>query len=98
MEATYVFTAEMDDASLAWLDGLRCRHFPPERNFLPAHLMLFHRQSPARVARLRSWASTSFAKGNVFSEASRKLHKKPTGRSGTLKPTRSVRIRLTEPA
>jgi len=43
METTYILTAEMDDDSFAWLAGLRRRHFPPERNFLPAHLTLFHR-------------------------------------------------------
>jgi 2'-5' RNA ligase len=53
METTYILTAEMDDDSFAWLDGLRRRHFPPERNFLPAHLTLF-RLSSAQVARLRS--------------------------------------------
>jgi hypothetical protein len=53
MEATYIVTAEMDD-SFAWLDSLRRQHFPPKHNFLPAHLTLFHRLSPAQVAVLRS--------------------------------------------
>lgn len=59
METTYILTAEMDDDSFAWLDGLRRRHFPPERNFLPAHLTLFYRLSSAQVARLRSIDLTS---------------------------------------
>lgn len=37
-----VLIAELDDESFAWLDGLRRRHFPPERNHLAAHLTLFH--------------------------------------------------------
>ena len=53
MEITYILTAEMDNESFAWLDGLRREHFPPDRNFLSAHLTLFHRLSPAQVARLR---------------------------------------------
>ena len=53
METTYILTAEMDDESFAWLDGLRREHFPPDRNFLSAHLTLFHRLSPAQVERLR---------------------------------------------
>ena len=53
METTYILTAEMDDDSFAWLDGLRREHFPPDRNFLSAHLTLFHRLSPAQVERLR---------------------------------------------
>ena len=54
MDATYILTAEMDDVSFTWLDGLRREHFPPDRNFLSAHLTLFHRLSSAQVARLRS--------------------------------------------
>src|ERR1700761_4579300 len=50
METTYILTAEIDEGSFAWLDGLRRRHFPPERNFLPAHLTLFHRLSLAQAA------------------------------------------------
>jgi hypothetical protein len=52
MESTYILTAEMDDDSFAWLDDLRRRHFPPERNFLPAHLTMFHRLSVAQKSRL----------------------------------------------
>jgi hypothetical protein len=52
METTYILTAELDDASFAWLDGLRREHFPPERNFLPAHLTLFHRLSAAQADQL----------------------------------------------
>ena len=37
-----IVTAELDPATAAWLDDLRARHFPPERNFLRAHLTLFH--------------------------------------------------------
>lgn len=53
MEATYILTAEMDDDSFAWLDGLRREHFPPARNFLPAHLTMFHRLSSAQTIRLK---------------------------------------------
>ena len=37
-----VLTAALDDETFDWLDGLRRRHFPPERNHLAAHLTLFH--------------------------------------------------------
>lgn len=32
----------MDGASFAYLDDLRRRHFPADRNVVPAHLTLFH--------------------------------------------------------
>lgn len=37
-----VLTLALDGASFAYLDDLRRRHFPPERNQVPAHLTLFH--------------------------------------------------------
>lgn len=37
-----IVTAQLDEATFAYFDGLRRSHFPPERNFLSAHLTLFH--------------------------------------------------------
>ena len=37
-----ILTARLQPESQLYFDQLRCRHFPPERNFLPAHLTLFH--------------------------------------------------------
>ncbi|SNT35377.1 2'-5' RNA ligase [Noviherbaspirillum humi] len=37
-----ILTLSMDDASFAQFDSLRRAHFPPERNFIPAHITLFH--------------------------------------------------------
>jgi hypothetical protein len=37
-----IVTAELAPPDQAWLDGLRRRHFPPERNQLAAHLTMFH--------------------------------------------------------
>jgi hypothetical protein len=41
--ASLVLTLEMDGESFAALDVLRRRHYAPERNFVPAHVTLFHR-------------------------------------------------------
>lgn len=56
---TYILTADLDDASFKWLNDLRRRHFPSERNFLPAHLTLFHRLSPSQISRLGSFEAPS---------------------------------------
>jgi 2'-5' RNA ligase len=37
-----IVTARMDDHAQARLDALRQAHFPPERNWLAAHVTLFH--------------------------------------------------------
>jgi len=42
MSAPLIVTAELGPADLAALDGLRRKHFPPERNQLAAHLTMFH--------------------------------------------------------
>lgn len=38
----FILTLKMDAAAFARLDALRQQHFPPERNFLAAHITLFH--------------------------------------------------------
>lgn len=40
--APIIVTVDLAANDQAWLDGLRRRHFPPERNQLPAHLTMFH--------------------------------------------------------
>lgn len=37
-----IMTASMGAADQAWANALRRQHFPPERNFLDAHITLFH--------------------------------------------------------
>ena len=38
-----ILTLKMDDPSQNMFDRLREEHFPKERNFIPAHLTLFHK-------------------------------------------------------
>lgn len=42
MEPVFILTLGFDPATFERLDALRRAHFPPERNFIPAHLTLFH--------------------------------------------------------
>lgn len=39
---TNILTLKIDEMSQAHFEDLRQRHFPPERNQIPAHLTLFH--------------------------------------------------------
>lgn len=45
--APIIVTALMGAADFAWADGLRRAHFPPERNWLSAHITLFHHLPPS---------------------------------------------------
>ena len=48
-----IVTAEFGQADFAWLEGLRRKHFPPDRNQVAAHLTLFHALPPSVEAEAR---------------------------------------------
>ncbi|ONF95308.1 2'-5' RNA ligase family protein [Sphingomonas jeddahensis] len=51
--APIIVTALFGKADQAWFDGLRQRHFPPERNHIAAHLTMFHHLPPSAVEELK---------------------------------------------
>ena len=53
MAGALIVTAELGREDLRWLDGLRRKHYPPERNQLPAHLTMFHALPPSVELELR---------------------------------------------
>jgi hypothetical protein len=53
MSAPIIVTALFGHADFAWLDGMRKRHFPAERNHVPAHLTLFHHLPPMVAGELK---------------------------------------------
>ena len=54
MNGALIVTAELGAEDFAWLDALRRRHFPSERNQLPAHLTLFHALPPSAEQEVRA--------------------------------------------
>ena len=44
--APIILTAELPRDLASWATGLRQQHFPPERNYLDAHVTLFHALPP----------------------------------------------------
>ena len=51
--APLIVTATFAAVDHGWLEGLRRRHFPPERNKVPVHLTLFHHLAPSLDRELR---------------------------------------------
>jgi len=49
-----IVTAELGSEDLAWLDALRRRHYPPERNRVLAHLTMFHALAPSAEREIRA--------------------------------------------
>lgn len=54
MTAPIIITAEMGKMDQAWANGLRRAHYPVERNFLDAHITLFHHLPPSQLAEIKS--------------------------------------------
>jgi len=48
-----LITAELPGDVLAWADGLRRAHYPPEKNRLRAHVTLFHALPPSAEGEVR---------------------------------------------
>jgi hypothetical protein len=53
LSGALIVTAELGSADLAWLDRLRRKHYPAERNQLPAHLTIFHALPPSAEGEIR---------------------------------------------
>lgn len=54
MAGALIVTAELAPTDLAWLDRLRRENYPPERNYLPAHLTMFHALPPSAESEVRT--------------------------------------------
>jgi 2'-5' RNA ligase superfamily len=53
MAGPLIVTAELAPPDFAWLNDLRRRHYPAERNRVPAHLTMLHAVVPSAEAELR---------------------------------------------
>ena len=54
LSSALIVTAELAGEDFAWLDALRRRHYPPERNQVPAHLTMFHALPPSAEQEIRA--------------------------------------------
>lgn len=52
--APLIVTLGLDEGSFDSFDRLRRTHFPPERNFIPAHVTLFHHLPGSEIERVRA--------------------------------------------
>lgn len=54
MAGALIITAELGPEDFAWLDRLRKAYFPPDRNWLSAHLTMFHALPPSSEREART--------------------------------------------
>jgi 2'-5' RNA ligase len=64
-----ILTLKLDANAFARLDALRQAHFPPERNFLSAHITLFHALPGVQEVAIRQTLQTISAATPVISLA-----------------------------
>lgn len=55
MANPFILTAALPADIQAWTNALRREHFPPERNYLHAHVTLFHSFAPSLFEELRGF-------------------------------------------
>ena len=65
----FILTVKLEPHLSDTLDALRREHFPPERNFLAAHVTLFHALPSVREAALRTDLHEVAAATSVFGVA-----------------------------
>jgi 2'-5' RNA ligase superfamily len=53
MAGALIVTAELASPDFAWLNDLRRRYYPAERNRVPAHLTMFHAIIPSAESEIR---------------------------------------------
>ena len=53
MAGPLIVLAELGSTDFAWLQELRRRHYPPDRNRVPAHLTVFRSLPPSAEAEVR---------------------------------------------
>ncbi len=56
--APLIVTAKLPPDLQGWANGLRKAHFPPERNYLDAHVTLFHALPPSSEVEVRETLAT----------------------------------------
>ncbi|MGX7894992.1 2'-5' RNA ligase family protein [Tsuneonella sp. HG222] len=85
--APLIVTAELPESLQSRADQLRKAHFPPERNFLKAHVTLFHALPPSAEGELRQCLAAEAAGRPV-----------PARLEGVMSLGRGVALRIASPA
>jgi 2'-5' RNA ligase len=64
--APLILTLALDERSFTFFDEQRRRYFPPARNFIPAHLTLFHHLPGAQLGMIEDTIETTATSRNSF--------------------------------
>lgn len=89
----FILTLALDAELAQTLNALRTRHFPPERNFLAAHVTLFHALPGEREAALRGDLMEVCAATPPFGVTLPRLHHWGKGVFAELESSDLLRVR-----
>jgi 2'-5' RNA ligase len=64
--APLILTLALDEYSFNFFDEQRRRHFPPTRNFIPAHLTLFHHLPGAHLKKIQDTIQAEVSAREAF--------------------------------
>jgi 2'-5' RNA ligase len=70
VSGTLIVLAELGKKDFAWLDALRRRHYPADRNRVPAHLTLFRSLPPSAEEEVRRSLSRAASAAAPLAEIS----------------------------
>lgn len=65
-DSPLIVTAKMDAETQKFFDDLRQKHFPPERNFLSAHITLFHHLSAEIISEIEEFLTQIASEQKTF--------------------------------
>ena len=65
--APLILTAKIDRKTFEFFDDLRRKHFPSQRNFLSAHITLFHHLPGEMISEIENFLEEISSKQRVFS-------------------------------
>lgn len=93
MTLPLILTLKIDAASFAFFDDLRRKYFPPERNFLAAHVTLFHHLPGAEIERIEADLQMICDQTDVFPLAFTKWRFLGKGSAMTIESAELLRLR-----
>ncbi len=93
--APLIVTLLLDPESQARFDRLRSLHFPPERNFLAAHVTLFHHLPPERADVIAADLAAVSSPTERFTVSATGLHSLGRGTAFRLDSEHLIRLRGT---
>ena len=95
MPPPLILTVKLDADSFGFFDALRQKYFPPERNFLAAHVTLFHHLPGEKISRIEDDSARICAECEAFELRFPTLRFLGKGTAAEIESAELIRLRST---